>query len=203
MGTPKRAEPSNDLERRFPMFDRPARLEWRAGFVSGCALFVRQLPVEKAGHDVEAAVAGASRLAWMGREPGVSAATQPTLFAFVDGLGRITMNMADRTSTLHFDEDQRRSAADDQVDFDALRTDVARDDAIPSVFEKSGGSVFARASEFLARIRHGSPISAPSTLMTFMTSMSSMSLMTFMTFMTHTMSQGSDVAVGRPIGPAG
>lgn len=92
------------------------------------------------------------------------AATKSALFAFVHGLRgqamtrhrRIATGRPPRPSTLDLDEDEQRTSTRDQIDLDAIGTDVAPDDAIPSRFQKLGGLSFALVSEFLSWIRHGS-----------------------------------------------
>ncbi len=87
-------------------------------------------------------------------QPGVCTASQSTLLAFVDRLGRIAM-AADPPS-LDLDENEQAAPAGDQIDLDAIGADVARDNAISSGLEESGGLSFALASEPLTLIRHAS-----------------------------------------------
>ena len=63
---------------------------------------------------------------------------------------------ARRAPTFHFDEDEHRPAPRNQIDLDTIRADVASDDAIPSLFEESGGLRFAFMSKCLSKIRHHS-----------------------------------------------
>ena len=124
------------------MFDRPARPFRRAGLV------------QEAGDDIESPPAGSTGDGGILGQPGVGAASQATLLAFVDGLGR--QPMISRSPTLDFDEDEEPAPPSDQVDLDPIRADVARDDAIPSGFEEAGGMGFALTSEDLTVIHHRS-----------------------------------------------
>jgi len=89
----------------------------------------------------------------MRRQPGKRTASEAALLAEVDRLGRRAVEA--RATRLDLDEDQPSTVARDQVDLDPIGADVARDDAIPSFFEESGGSRFPLASESLTVLRHG------------------------------------------------
>lgn len=139
------------------MFDRPPRRFRSGGFVSGPDGLDRKVVglegrVENTRHDVEAAVERSPRFDRVRGQPGMRAAPQSTLLAFIDRLGRIAVSA--HAPTLDLDENEQSAATRDQVDLDSICADVACDDAIPSVFEESGGSSFALASEPLTVIRH-------------------------------------------------
>lgn len=131
------------------MFDRPACRFRRAGFVLGPKCLDRGIGtgigVENTGHDVEAAVAGSPGFDRVRGQPGMRTAPQSTLLAFVDRLRCMAMSAG--APTLDLDENEQSPATRDQVDLDAICSDVARDDAISSGLEESGGSSFALASE--------------------------------------------------------
>jgi hypothetical protein len=59
------------------------------------------------------------------------------LFAPIDRFGRTAMSIG--VSTLDLDEDQQRPAPRHQIDLDAIRAHVPRDDAIASRLEEAGG----------------------------------------------------------------
>ena len=122
------------------MFDRPARLLGRAGLA-----FVSQ-----AGHDVESARTRPAGLDRIGREPGMGPPSKASLFSLVHRFG--SKAVVSSASALYFDEDEDAALAGDQVDLDAVHSDVARDDAISSGFEESGSVRFALTSENLAVI---------------------------------------------------
>jgi hypothetical protein len=126
------------------MFNRPSCRSRRGGFLLGIPQTIKETR-----HDIEAALPGSASLLGIRAEPGVSATTESALFACVYGFRSQTMTLEKVTvrsrfepgrvssaSTLHFDKHQGGTASDDQVDLDAIRADVARDDAIPSCFEE-------------------------------------------------------------------
>jgi hypothetical protein len=139
------------------MFDRPPRRIRRGGFFLGPAFFRPNAAVSNACNDVEAALPSSPGFGWIGGQPGMGTAAQSTLFAFVHRLSGKTMALRfpKPAATLDLDEYEHRLAAHDQIDLDAIRADVARNDAIPSRLEELGGSSLAFTSQFLPWIRHG------------------------------------------------
>ncbi len=126
------------------MFNRPPCRSRRGGFVLGLAH-----SIEEARHDIEAASPASARLLGICIEPGVGAAAEPALLAVIDGFRSQTVTLMKATvrshfeagrmrstSALHFDKHERGTASNNQVDLDAIRADVACDDAIPSCFEE-------------------------------------------------------------------
>ena len=146
------------------MLNRPPRRSRRGGFllrgVRGCWNPVGQ----QAGHDVESPSSCLSSLGRIGGQPGVCATANSLLFASIDGFrgeamirhDAITPGVLSQTPALDLDEDEHRATAHDQIDLDSRGADVARDDAISSRFEKSGGARFTFTPQFLSSIRHGS-----------------------------------------------
>lgn len=104
----------------------------------------------RAGHDIEAQTPPSAGAFWLRDEPGTGAAAQALLLAPVDRFGGASVSV--RAPRLDLDDDQERAAPSDEVDLDAIRTDVVRDDAIPSRLEKIGGEGFAFTTEALFRI---------------------------------------------------
>lgn len=153
------------------MFYRPPCPFGRGGFLFGILPGRRKSTVENAGHHIESALARAPGFERIRREPRMGPAAQAALFSFVDRLGGETMSCrlnsnsdsipvsaqcrSYRPSTLDLHEDEHRPVSHDQIDLDAVGTDVARDDAIPSCLEKTGSLGFAFVSESLSRITHG------------------------------------------------
>lgn len=143
------------------MFDRPPRRFRRGGFVLGSGRFDRgfglraESRVEQAGYDVESATACLPGLGRVRRQPRMGTPPESTLLAFIDRFGSVAVPA--RTPTLDLDEDQQLRAPHDKVDLDAIRADVACDDAISLGLEEAGGLIFARATQPLAVVRHASP----------------------------------------------
>ena len=142
------------------MFDRPPRRFRRGGRVLALGRLDRErgpppgwMPgCEKACDDIEAAAACSAGFDRVRDQPGMRAAPQSALLSLIDCLGRQAMFAG--APTLDLDENEQTSATRDQVDLDAIRPDVASNNAISSGLEESGGSRFALASEPLAMIRH-------------------------------------------------
>lgn len=136
------------------MFELPPRPLRRGGFVWGPGLSPprRFAPAGcETGHDIEAKAPPAPRLNRISREPGSRAPSQSSLFPFIDGRGGAPVTT--RPSALDLDEDDEAAAASDEIDLDALRADVPRDDAIPSRFEVQGGPDFPLDAEGASGIR--------------------------------------------------
>jgi hypothetical protein len=140
------------------MFDRPPCRPRHGGFLLGLARSGWVPVTEQTGHDVESALAGSSGFDRIGGQPDMGAMTKAPLFSFIDCLCGQAM-VRHRTgapagwshpSALDLDEGEHRTPAHDQIDLDAVGADVARDDAIPSRFEKSGGSSFTFVSQILS-----------------------------------------------------
>ena len=74
-------------------------------------------------------------------QPGLGAGDQPPPFGGIDRQLRRTEPLT--AAGLDFNEDQRAPVANDQIEFDATRTDVACDDAVPFRLEVARGSFLA------------------------------------------------------------
>lgn len=129
------------------MLDGPARPRRRAGRVFGhCFVRWPRSPGEKnAGHDVEAVSKSALRFGRAARQPGARAVSKTSLFAQIHGLGGLAV--AGGAACFDLDENEHRAPPHDQIEFDAIGADVARDDAITSLGEIASGGVFAEAPE--------------------------------------------------------
>src|ERR1051326_7807249 len=73
------------------------------------------------------------------------------LFAFVAVDRLVAGPCGEALPRLHFADDERSAAADDEIDFAALRARIAVDDAVAAQAVKPRGATLAAASE-LARI---------------------------------------------------